>query len=342
LVRERAHGAPPFGADDTAAVDLARQQIAWTNAVWGQCGVQFGPEAEAEVHVVDPPPSWLVAVGCEAGLPASGGELVMRVDGHEVHAPLHTGMSPDRAARVLAKAIDGAGFVASVSPNARIEPGASGATDVLVRHKDGTFARVEPPASGAMSSDATMTACIGEIDFSDGLDHFTDVDAPAGTLEERTLIKAFDDADPTTIDIFLIPSFSGGGRIGESFIFGDRSSIRNVVIEDRAGIRADRASFALAHELGHILLDMPGHPDDFGLDVPTMLMDSDAADASAFGPRRLTLDDCARALIESGPDAPVPLLQWWPLTEPPPRRIEPSPRPPRSLAKTLSAARSPR
>ncbi len=108
-------------------------------------------------------------------------------------------------------------------------------------------------------------------------------------MEERSLIKAFDDGDPTTIEVLVIPSFSRTGRIGESFIYADGGSIRNAVIIDRAGIRAGARSFALAHELGHILLDMPGHPDDFGVDSPSSLMDADAADPTIFGPRRLSV-----------------------------------------------------
>src|SRR6185295_7071711 len=69
---------------------------------------------------------------------------------------------------------------------------------------------------------------------------FVDVDAPAGTVEERALVKAFEDGDPSTIKVFMIPAFAGGGRIGESFIYADRSSVRNVVIEDRAGMRPVR------------------------------------------------------------------------------------------------------
>jgi hypothetical protein len=134
-----------------------------------------------------------------------------------------------------------------------------------------------------------------------------------GTVEERALIRAHDDGDPTTIDVYLIPGFGRGGRIGESFIGADRGSIRNVVIIDRAGIRSNRASFTLAHELGHVLLDDPGHPDDFGADLPTRLMDADAADGSAFGPRRLSLEECRRAVIQAGPEAPLPLLVPWPL-----------------------------
>ena len=129
----------------------------------------------------------------------------------------------------------------------------------------------------------------------------------------RTLVKAVDDGDPRTIEVIVIPFFAGGGRIGESFIASDGSSMRNVVIIDRAGVRARRTSMTLAHELGHVILDEPGHPDDYGIDTPTLLMDSDASDASPFGPRRLTVDECARAVRQSGPGARVPLLAEWKL-----------------------------
>jgi hypothetical protein len=89
--------------------------------------------------------------------------------------------------------------------------------------------------------------------------------------------------------------------------------MRNVVIIDRAGVRARRTSLTLAHELGHVILDEPGHPDDYGVDTPTLLMDSDASDASPFGPRRLPSDDCARAVRQSGPGARTPILTVWKL-----------------------------
>jgi hypothetical protein len=316
IVRNRPKGAPPFGTDDEGAKVLARRQLGLANALWGQCGINFGEEAEADVRIVDPPPNYLLALGCDVGLPSSGGEIRVRVDGRDVRAELKPRQTPRAAARAVARAIEQAGFVARVSENARIEPGADRTADVLVRRRDGQFVTIERPLDGRITTDATMTACIGGVDLTDGLDHFVDVDAPAGTVEERALVKAFDDGDPSTIKVFMIPAFAGGGRIGESFIYADRSSVRNVVIEDRAGVRADRASFALAHELGHILLDMPGHPDDYGVDLPTLLMDSDAADPSAFGPRRITIGECARAFRQSGPRAPVPLLSVWPLPPP--------------------------
>jgi hypothetical protein len=139
------------------------------------------------------------------------------------------------------------------------------------------------------------------------------MDSAAGTLEERTLLKGLDDDDPRTIEVVVVPFFAGGGRIGESFIASDLSSVRNVVLLDRAGVRATRSSLTLAHELGHVLLDMPGHPDDYGVDTPTQLMDSDASDASPYGPRRLTVEECARMVREAGPNGRVPLLADWPL-----------------------------
>ena len=61
---------------------------------------------------------------------------------------------------------------------------------------------------------------------------------------------------------------------------------------------------------------MPGHPDDFGVDQSWSLMDADVADPSIFGPRRLSLADCERAVAQSGPGSDVPLLERVPLRAP--------------------------
>jgi hypothetical protein len=313
LVRQEAHGGPPFGLTDLQALGLVRAQIARANAVWGQCGVSFGAPASLDLQLVDPPGPSMLAIGCDLGLPAAGGELRFRVDGRPFEVSLPAGMAPREVARRVAQALQRKGLVATVSDNLRIAPAALATSDVLVRHRNGTPALIERPATGPISTDRALTACLGAVDFSDGLQHFTDVDAVAGSVEERALIKAFDDGDSRTIEVFFVPSFATGGRIGESFIMGDHSTLGNMLIEDRAGVRADSISFALAHELGHVLLDVPGHSDDFAHDTPTRLMDSDAADPSAFGPRRLVLAECERAWRQSGPGAPVPMLQPWPI-----------------------------
>jgi hypothetical protein len=312
LVRPRPQGPAPLGGDDASAIAAARAEVERAGLLWSACGVSFGPPERLEVTIVDPPRSHLVAVGCDQGLPASGGAVRLRADGHDVTAKVTKGMTPVAAARVLAQAIAAVGLTARVSENAPMNAGAGASADVLVRRRDGTLAQIEAPASGAVSTDATLTACIGRVDLTDGLTHFGDTDAFAGTVEERTLLKAFDDGDPATVEVLFIPGFAQGGRIGESFIMSDRSAVRNAVIEDRAAIRSDRAAFALAHELGHVLLDEPGHPDDYGQDTPTRLMDSDAANPTAFGPRRLTAEECARAVRQSGPGSPVEILKRWP------------------------------
>jgi hypothetical protein len=314
ILRVTPGGAPAIGGTDPSATASARAEIASAGAIWSQCGVTFGDTATLPVSIVDPPPPYLVAVGGGLGLVASGGTVDLVVDGKPVTATVLAGWLPDRVADEVARAIERAGFVVTVSPNARIGPAVAGSVDLLVRRQGGALATVEGPAGGApITADATLTVRIGSVELSDGVSHFTDVDAMAGTLEERTLLKAVDDGDPSTIEVVVIPMFSGGGRIGESFIGSDLSSLRNVVLLDRAGIRARRSSLTLAHELGHVLMDIPGHPDDYGVDTPTMLMDSDASDASPFGPRRLSLEDCARVVRQSGPGGRVPLLTPVPL-----------------------------
>jgi len=150
------------------------------------------------------------------------------------------------------------------------------------------------------------------VDLAQALNHFVNVDSMAGTVEERALLKVVDDSDHATVEVVFIPAFHSEGRIGESFIGSDRTGLRNIVLIDRVGVAASNASHTLAHELGHVLLDGGWHPDDFGVDEPTLLMDSDAAMASAFGPRRLSVSECERMWRQSvlGPSA---LLTPWPL-----------------------------
>ena len=258
---------------------------------------------------MSPPPPYLVAIGDDVGLPASGGEVRLRIEGRPLTVVTKKGWSTRQVALELQRAAQRLGVTATLSENARIAPGAAPSVDVAMKRIDGQLATVELVSS----SDATLSVNVGAVDLTDGLQHFGDTDSVAGTLEERALVKAVDDGDPRTIELIVVPFFSGGGRIGESFIASDGSSMRNVVIIDRAGVRARRTSLTLAHELGHVILDEPGHPDDYGIDTPTLLMDSDASDSSPFGPRRLTVDECARAIRQSGPAARLPLLTEWKL-----------------------------
>jgi hypothetical protein len=301
-------GAPSVGGTDAGAVTALKQELSVASSTWGQCGLVFDPSTQ--VKLANPPPAYLVALGDDVGLPATGGDVQLKIEGKAVPFTLKQGWSTRQAALELQRVATAAGFKAAISENARISSGASPSVDVLLRKADNSLANAELVAS----SEKTMTISLGSVDLSDGLQHFGDTDSVAGTLEERALVKAVDDGDPRTIEVIVVPFFGGGGRIGESFIGSDGSSMRNVVIMDRAGVRARRTSLTLAHELGHVILDEPGHPDDYGIDTPTLLMDSDASDASPYGPRRITNEDCARAVRQSGPNARIPLLAEWKLT----------------------------
>jgi hypothetical protein len=313
LVRMLPKGPPPIGRDDEDAVRSAREEIDRATGVWSVCGVSFGPSSKVDVKVVDPPPPFLLSLGCDAPLLALGGELRFSVDAREVVVDVPRGTSPRGAARRAEIALEKLGYRATVSDNRATNAASLASSDVLVMRKDGTPATLAPPKAGDVSSDPALDACIGRVQLDDGLQHFTDADAVAGTLEERTLVKAFDDGDPATIEVIVVPSFGGDARIGESFIFVEHGAVRNVVLEDRAGFRAQTASLTLAHELGHVLLDQPGHPDDFSGDTPTSLMDADAVDATAFGPRRLSASECARAHAQSGPESLARIFQPWPV-----------------------------
>lgn len=312
LIRTSPGGAPPLGETDEAAISLARQQVALANMLWGQCGISFGAPDQTDIKLVDPPPASLVTVGCDLGTVSTGGMIRLQVDGQRIAVDVNEGRVPWQVALRLAREIEKHRLRVVLSPNPRIGPSPFGGVDLLVFRKEGTGAVVTAAGPGTASTDRGLGVCVGRADLAAGLRHFYDPDAVAGTFDERQLLKWIDDRDPTTINVVMISAFARGGRIGESFLGGNDASVRNTVVIDRAGVRAGRASFTLAHEIGHVLLEVPGHPDDYGVDTPTLLMDSDSVDPSAFGPRRLTIRECVRAVTQSGPAAPVPRLTVWP------------------------------
>ena len=310
VVRTQPGGGAATGTDDARAVELGRAALAEAASPWGQCGFAWGPRAD-DVRVVDPPRGALLEIGCHGGLPAGGGALALVVRGRTLKLSLRPGEGPGSVATRLAQELRRRGVDVTVTENPTTEQSAGPSYDVLVpAGRSGPLLRL--PDDGALSTDPTLGVCAGELDLGDGLDHFEDETARAGSLEERALLRGLVDADPATIDVVLVPYFSGRGRIGESFIGEGSSSLESLVILDRAGVRASVRSSTLAHEIGHVLLAQPGHPDDFGKDTPDRLMDADASDPTAFGPRRLTLEECERALRQHGPGSPLPLLELAP------------------------------
>ncbi|MDB4992750.1 MAG: hypothetical protein JWM74_182, partial [Myxococcaceae bacterium] len=137
-------GAPAIGGNDAGAVATLRTELALASAMWGQCGVTFGPAQSLDVKVVDPPPPHLIAFGDDLGLPATGGgEVRVRADGKLLVVPIAARATADRVARDFAAAAVKAGLTAIVSPNARITPGATGSVDVSLRRPDGALVTIE-------------------------------------------------------------------------------------------------------------------------------------------------------------------------------------------------------
>lgn len=310
VLRQGAGGSPAVGGTSEGAERVMRRELRDSAALWSQCGLRFAVE---QLKVVEPPPSGLLSIGCEQGAMSAGGVLQLNVADRPLQLSWPAGLDPRQVAVRIRAAIERLGFAVEFSDNGRSGYSDLPTVDLLVRDKQGKLLSLTAVTDGErprpLSSDAGVSVCLGEVALRDGLDHFDDFNASSGTLEERSLVKALQDGDPASIDLFVVPSFASSGRIGESFIYSAGSSMRNVLIVDRAGIRAGSRSYVLAHELGHVLLDMPGHPDDFGVDDPGRLMDSDASESSVFGPRRLSLEDCRRVWSQSGAAAPLPLIQ---------------------------------
>src|SRR5690606_468840 len=132
IVRATAGGSPPVGGTDAGAIKLLGEELQTASGLWGQCGVHFGLAEELEIHVVDPPPPFLLSVGCDLGLPASGGELRFRADGEVIRVPTKRFDTPSAVAERVRAQLASAGFRAVVSANAKITRGALRTADVLV------------------------------------------------------------------------------------------------------------------------------------------------------------------------------------------------------------------
>lgn len=223
---------------------------------------------------------------------------------------------PYQTAAFIGAAVEAAGFVVEVSENAPVDYGAGGSADVLILDAEGRPVRIGHAGDAPLTTDARQSLSIGELDLTDRLTEFNNATSSAGTLEERTMYKVLADHDPATIDMFVINRFAGGGRQGEAFIEHDHGTVINALVLDRTGIRQTRQAWTQSHEAGHVLLDDPYHPDNFGPDRPWLLMDADASFGDVTGPKRLTEEECARVHRESGVGASPPMLERWDVIQP--------------------------
>lgn len=312
VLRLTAGGPLALGVDDETALKIARDQVVASNEIYAVCNVTFGDPAATPIAFEDPPGPTLLAIADIDALHSSGGEIRFRVNGVPV-GPIAVGRNwpPYQTAGAVAQAVEAAGFATEASENAPVDHGAGRSADVLVLDREGRPVTITADGEYPLTTDSRQSLTIGALDLTDHLTEFNNATSSAGTLEERTMYKVLADDDPGTIDLFVINRFAGGGRQGEAFIEHDRGMVRNALVLDRTGIRQTRQAWTQAHEAGHVLLDDPYHPDNYGTDRPWLLMDADASLGAVDGPKRLTEEECERLHRESGLQASPPLLRRW-------------------------------
>lgn len=313
ILRTERGGMPAIGGHDDGALEVLNNELRESAGVWAQCGL----ELDFSSRVVDPPEQSLIAVGCEDARSSAGGSLALSLDGKPLRVSWPASQTPLQVANKIREEILLRGYQVQLSRNPKASFSALPSADLVVRHpKSGALVAIEPLASWGsaqpLSTDGSLPICLGELNLGNGLTHFNDFNSSAGSLEERSLLKPLGAFEASKVHLVLIPSFAGAGRIGESFVYSPGAVLRNIIMVDRAGLRSGSQSFVLAHELGHVLLHLAGHPDDFGVDKPSLLMDADAADPTIFGPRRLTLGDCKRVWQHAGELPLQPLVQALP------------------------------
>lgn len=287
----RVDGRPVVGGNDAGALAIARQQVEIANEVWGQCLLYF---ELAELRIEDPPTSAVLSIADGDGLPAAGGLIRFRADGQPVTVRTEPGESPLEVAERVRRALSERGFDAQVHRIPRTEYGAGPAADVVVRSPAGR-ATLSQDGDHPLGTDARQRVRIGAVDLGDGLQEFDNRNSMGGTLEERALVIPTRGDEGGMLELYIVNGFTGGTRQGEAFIPGDRGPLHHTVIIDRRGVALGRSAWTAAHEIGHVLLDQPFHPDDLGPDRPWLLMDSNGNEPTVLGPKRLTPAECARA-----------------------------------------------
>jgi hypothetical protein len=310
VLRAYPGGPPVVGVDDASALRILRDEVAIANEIWLQCELTFGPPSEVAVQILDPPGPTLLSIADGDGLPARGGAVSLRADGQPIGpVEIPVGTSPAGTALLIAAAARKLDFDPLVTINPAAVFGAGPSADILIRRRNGALAHLEPVQGVPLTTDGQQRVRIGEVDLGDGLEEFDNMTAQSGTLEERALIKSLSDDDPSTIDLFIVNRFTHGTRQGEAFIAASSGPIVNSVVLDRNGLRQRQTAWTMAHELGHVLLNQPLHPDNVGADVPTLLMDSDNNRGTVHGPKRLSEAECQRMRHESETRARPPVIE---------------------------------
>jgi hypothetical protein len=293
VLRTEPGGSPIVGGGESGARDVVRHQVSVLNEVFAPCAITAGRPEDVEVVVADPPGPCMLSVGGRSGLPSAGGQVRLTADGRR-YGPWKVGVgyTPVETARALSRELEAVGFAVELSVNARGANAAFGTADLIVRRRDGELAELGGWPDRPLSTDRRQSLVIGAVRLDDGLEPYGPNDLVAGTLEERTLVKALASGNPRVAEVFVVSRFTGSRKQGESFVASNRSALQSAAIVDWRALARARQAYTMAHELGHLLLDDLGHPDGRG-DPRTFLLMHSRSSSAVGGPRRLTPEQCA-------------------------------------------------
>ena len=302
--------APIIGGDDAGAREVIRHQIEVANQVMSQCHIRVRSSNEMDIVIADPPGPCMLSVGEKYGLPSSGGEVRLTIDGGKLGPWNISGeLTPEQTARALIRYIENAGFRTELTVGVRGSTDAFAQADLLVRRADGTLAEIGRWPHKPLTTDSMQSIDIGMVRLDDGLESYGVNEINMGTLEERTLLRALSNKEPGTVEIFIVNWFEGSRKQGESFIASPAGTLGDAAILDWRALGRARTAYTFTHELGHLLLGDLSHPDSRG-DRRTWLLMHSRASSAVGGPNRITEEQCSimRARLEELGSKPHPGL----------------------------------
>ena len=251
----------PGAAGVVTPAQADRRITRWVRRTYAQAG--FAPILVQPTGVVDPQDN-LVAIGDPHGPTAAGdGQMGFRItaagQASQIIGPIATvrGRTPEATAQDLAGRV-AAPYVATVSRNPAGfgDPVGNRSADIIVTVPNGVVI-----IDQELSTDSRQTLTIGRPNPVN-LAGFSN-DFLIGSSQQRALLKTYDTGDDR-VDVFVVQAIDSGDR-GQAMMHGvtidpSRPAVDRVrfsVFVNQASMDASDNDFVnLAHEMGHVLMDM--------------------------------------------------------------------------------------
>lgn len=293
VMRDGSEGRLAVGKDPVDARRAMWFQLRVVDEVLSQCGLRVPDIVDVPFSVADPPRGSLLVIGDPWGLASNGGLVRLKIEDEQLGPwRLPKNLTPAQTARALASRLSKRGYRAEVHVHPRVPSGNEGPADIAVYSRTRDALTVTAWPNAPVSTDEAQPIDLGRVTPCDGLDPYDYGREHIGTVEERALIELMGgQREKGRIEIIAVSRFACREKLGEAFLGSVNPNLGDTVIIDaRAALRA-RHAFVLAHELGHVLLQSLGHPQDPPESSQTNLMSWDTS-AGLDGPRRLTRRQC--------------------------------------------------